>query len=332
MPDTEPAPADRKSRLVRSLLPGLVLVLALVAVAGHLGEGREFLAVARRAQPAWLLVALVAQAGTYAAQAGVWRAVLARAGARVSWRELYPLSIVALFTNQAIPTAGLAGSFTVVRALQGKAVPRAVAVGAVLVDLIGVYAAYGLSVALALAVLRAEHHLGWAVLATAAVFALLGFGVAGGATWIAGHDRPFPRCLARVRPVSRALTSLSAADPRLVKDRGLVTRAFLLRSANFALDILTLWTCLRAVGEPASPGAALAAFVLGSLARTLGVVPGGLGTFEAATVGGLALFGTHVEPALTATLLFRGLSFWLPMIPGFWLGPRLTRAPRREAS
>jgi hypothetical protein len=44
--------------------------------------------------------------------------------------------------------------------------------------------------------------------------------------------------------------------------------------------------------------------------------------FDASAVTMLALFRVPVEAALTATLLFRGLSCWLPMAPGFWLSRR----------
>lgn len=105
----------------------------------------------------------------------------------------------------------------------------------------------------------------------------------------------------------------------------LLAAAFALRLGNFAADGLTVWACLRAVGQATPAPEAIAALVVGSIARVLGIVPGGLGTFEGAAVGGLALFGVAVEPGLTAVLLFRGLSFWLPMLPGLWLGHRFAR-------
>lgn len=45
-------------------------------------------------------------------------------------------------------------------------------------------------------------------------------------------------------------------------------------------------------------------------------LPGGMGIFEAASVVTLKLVGVSVPVALVATLFFRGLSFWLPMVPG----------------
>jgi uncharacterized protein (TIRG00374 family) len=73
------------------------------------------------------------------------------------------------------------------------------------------------------------------------------------------------------------------------------------------------------VGWQAHPAEVFAAFVIASVAGTIGIVPGGLGTFEAACVGMLHAVGTPTTVALTATLLLRGFTFWLPMLPGLWL-------------
>jgi Mg2+-importing ATPase len=63
--------------------------------------------------------------------------------------------------------------------------------------------------------------------------------------------------------------------------------------------------------------------MIASLFRTMGLVPGGLGTFEATSVVMLRLAGLDLAAALSATLLFRGLSFWLPMLPGYWSSRRV---------
>jgi hypothetical protein len=36
----------------------------------------------------------------------------------------------------------------------------------------------------------------------------------------------------------------------------------------------------------------------------------------------LSLLGVSVEAAPAGTLLLRGLSYWLPMLPGIWLARR----------
>lgn len=50
--------------------------------------------------------------------------------------------------------------------------------------------------------------------------------------------------------------------------------------------------------------------------RSICVTPGGLGVFEGAAVTTLHWAGVPLPMALSATLLFRGLSFWAPMLPG----------------
>lgn len=313
----------RRSRV--GLLVGLAALAALVVSVVHFGDARRFVEIARGARPGWLLVGLGLQAATYATDGGVWWGVLRRAGTPRPFRELYGLSLVSLFTNQMVPTAGVAGTLVVVRALEKRGVPHPVALSAVLLDLIGYYAAFGVVIGFGLLVLRAHHDLSAIVLAMAAAIAALGIGICGGALWMTAPGRVVPGWTRRWPRVERAVSSLVSADTALLRSPTLLVRAFVLRGGNFALDGLTLWACLRAIGDPLPVPAAVTAFMVGSLARTLGVVPGGLGTMEGGTVAGLALFSVAVEPGLTATLLFRGLSFWLPMLPGVWLGHRFAR-------
>ena len=82
---------------------------------------------------------------------------------------------------------------------------------------------------------------------------------------------------------------------------------------------------LKAVGYTTGPVQAFASFIFASVAGTVFLVPGGLGTFEASSVDMLALFKVPVEVGLTATLLLRGFTYWLPMAPGFWLSRRELR-------
>jgi uncharacterized protein (TIRG00374 family) len=63
---------------------------------------------------------------------------------------------------------------------------------------------------------------------------------------------------------------------------------------------------------------------LGSAAPT----PGGLGAVEAALTAGLTLAGLPGQTALSAVLLFRIFTFWLPVLPG-WAA--FTHLQRTEA-
>ncbi len=98
-----------------------------------------------------------------------------------------------------------------------------------------------------------------------------------------------------------------------------------LQVAIFLLDAGTLWIMLYALGLSVHPAQVFASFMLSTLARTLGPVPGGLGIFEAASVATLKLMGVPIAAGLAATLLLRGFSYWLPMAPGILLVRRQTR-------
>ena len=54
--------------------------------------------------------------------------------------------------------------------------------------------------------------------------------------------------------------------------------------------------------------------------------PGGLGTVEGALVVALAGLGGPVAPVVAAVLVFRIVTFWLPMVPGILVLRGLQRA------
>ena len=138
---------------------GLVLLLALVLVVSHVGEGPrlvELLLHAFAEHPFWLLAAIALQAGTYVCAAGVWQRALDASREPRRLRDLVPLGLAKLFADQALPSAGLSGTLLVVRALHGRGVPRGVAIGAMVTGLVSFYAAYGLARAIDLLGLHRE--------------------------------------------------------------------------------------------------------------------------------------------------------------------------------
>ncbi len=85
------------------------------------------------------------------------------------------------------------------------------------------------------------------------------------------------------------------------------------------IDGATVYFVFLAIGAPVDYDVCLVGVVIGSVAATIGMIPMGLGTFEAGMIASLTVFGVPVEDALTATLVYRGLSLWLPLIPGFFI-------------
>jgi uncharacterized membrane protein YbhN (UPF0104 family) len=64
---------------------------------------------------------------------------------------------------------------------------------------------------------------------------------------------------------------------------------------------------------------------MASIVAMLSLIPPGIGSFEAACVALLVILGIKVETALAATLLLRGFTLWLPLVPGILLTHRELR-------
>jgi uncharacterized protein (TIRG00374 family) len=80
-----------------------------------------------------------------------------------------------------------------------------------------------------------------------------------------------------------------------------------------AFDYLALLCALHSVHANPRPSLVLLAYVAASLLGMIPLTPGGLGFVEAGLVGLLALAGVAAGPAVTATLAYRLVAFWLPI-------------------
>jgi uncharacterized protein (TIRG00374 family) len=288
-----------------------------VIVAVRLGDAQEFARLARRVRPIWLITAAVLQAGTYACDAQIWRRVLLRCGHAQPFARLLRLSIARLFVSQAVPSGGLSGDFVVVCALERHGVPMDALMTALVGDLYAFYAAFALFAGASAAVFFAEGQLRGPILGIAVPFAVIAIAVPATIALLlrAGSSTRAGRRL-RIRPLRRVLEAFGSARRDLLLDPRLFGELAALQVATFALDACTLLVMLVALGHPASVLQAVAAFTLASAAELVGPMPGGLGAFEGGCVVGLHAFGVPIETALVATLLLRGFTFWLPMIPG----------------
>ncbi|TCN28863.1 hypothetical protein EV644_1425 [Kribbella orskensis] len=85
---------------------------------------------------------------------------------------------------------------------------------------------------------------------------------------------------------------------------------------NTVFDYLALLTALHAVGADPRPSLVVLAYVAGELLALLPFTPGGLGFVEAGLVGMLTLAGVPSGDALAATLLYRIVAYWLPLLAG----------------
>lgn len=298
------------------MLAGVLLVVL------HVGELAQFASLLRGAQPGWLLLAFAFQAATYPAAAGVWQRTLDAAGAPLPLRSLVPLGIAKLFTDQALPSGGISGAALLVRALAHRGVSAAAATQTVLVMLASYYSAYLIVAFAALGLLSLYHRANAALVTAATVLAVITIAVPALVLSLKRWGGAGPAWLRRLPGFNVWFERISAAPTDVLRNRRLLAESLLLQLGVFMLDAATLWIAFRALGAPVDFTVAFVSFVLASVVGTIGLVPLGLGTFEATAIALLHGLGVTVEAAFAATLVLRGLTFWLPMLPGVWLARR----------
>jgi uncharacterized membrane protein YbhN (UPF0104 family) len=321
-----PEAERRRSMRWMSWLFALALLAAVALFASQRDQQMRFAELLTRARLEWLVVGLLLQLGTYLAEARIWQAALLKARVPRSLRSLMGLGLAKLFLDHTVPTAGVTGTVLAVHALDRRLVPREASMAAVVMGLVSHYLAHALAVVAALCVIWTRGAISGYVLAPALVFAALAAGMPTLLLAASGGARRLPRAFGRVPLVRSALFAIAQARPDVARDAGLMVRCTILQLVILALDALTLWAMLLALGSVVDPAAVFASFMLSTLARILGIVPGGVGVFEAVSIASLRLMGVPLAAGLAATLLFRGLSFWLPMLPGSVFAHRETRA------
>jgi glycosyltransferase 2 family protein len=330
LPDAAPW-TGHWSRLIAAWLFGAVVLAGLVVFTMHFGAIEIFVAKLRGANPVWLAAAVSCQSATYICAAAVWFRVLGRAGSPLPFLSLLRLALVELFANQAIPTGGLSGSLMVVRGLMHRGVVPAIAITALIIAELSYYAAYLLAGLLAFVLLwhSGDLNAAWRALFIAFAIVVVALGMA---LLILSRSRNnlVPSAILRWRPFAQLASMLSQVRVDMLHNPRLIFEVIVLQSGIFLLDAATLWCASRAVGLNVDVGSTFMSFVLASVVATLSPIPLGLGSFEGTCTGLLHLMGGGLEASLAATLILRGFTLWLPMLPVLWVIRREAMKPATE--
>ncbi len=311
-----------KKRSYKQLFAGLILFFALLYAATHYGEFTRFVALLHSIDLSWLFVALFLQLGTYIALAMVWYRTLRSAGVRYQLRRLVPLAVGRLFTDKAVPSGGISGIAFIFNALRKDDVPGDVCMRVMLFDIFSYYGAYILSATGALFVLWQHNDIHKWMVIVASIFVAIALFIPGAVLFLKqlGANDQLPAWivkLPRVAPLLALWSEVPQTEERKSKLRPLLfIETTIYQTTVFLFDTATLWAMLQALGESVSIIFVFPCLVFASMVAMLSPIPLGLGTFEAACVGLLVMFEIRIETALTATLLLRGFTLWLPMLPG----------------
>jgi uncharacterized protein (TIRG00374 family) len=316
----------KKSKF-KALLAGILILLALLYAGTHYGELTLFVSLLTHIDPFWIVIACLFQSGTYLSLAMVWYRALLYNGVRYPLRSLIPLAFAKLFADQALPSGGISGIAFVVNAFRQRNVAGSIGMGVMLLSLLSFYVSYALVAVASFMALWLYHDIhAWTVV-VAAIFFVFVVAVPAALLFLKqwGRQDRLPVWLIRLPIISGILETFSDVADDAVRKPMLLAEATVYQTLIFILDSATLWSMLHALGSSVSWLFAFPCFVVASIVAMLSLIPLGLGTFEATCVGLLVTMGIRVETALTATVLLRGFTLWIPMIPGLVLTRRELR-------
>ena len=308
----EPA-IDVPPEQLERISPGRVLTLVAAIIAGYLVIGEfnrhSITPLLRHSDFRWVLIGLVLSALTYA---GATLSLTGFVLEKLSWTRTMLAQLAGSFVTLVTPAA-VGGVALNIRYLSKAKVPPAEAASSVGVSQVFAFALHMTLLVIFVALTGGStsspfHPPSWAYIALAVLGAL----VLGGLALPAGRRLVRSRVAPALGQVIPRLLDITQRPVKLAEGIG---GALLLTMCY----ILCLDASVRAVGSHAHFFALAIVYLAGSAVGSVVPTPGGLGAVETAMSAFMtAIAHVPAAAALSAVLLFRLLSFWLP-IPFGWV-------------
>lgn len=325
-----------------------ITLAALVLIYLKFSEVKLIRDIFLRSNFFWLFGILVTQTISYYFVALNYRDVLRVKDLEVNVKELFPVTFVIQFLNQALPSAGFSGQAFFVQYLKKFGLSVAEGIGRAILELTTLYMAFGVFfIASAIMMLRSGM-VDKRPEAVYFIYAFSFFAVIGItlffilqrrrrgrlARWIISklhryfegrnknkHSNNGANVNNHVSHVAMIFEQFrSTLNYTALKRRGKnFWLAFLWQNMTLLANVLTLYFISFAIDFRITFLVAFITFTLTKFLSMVSFVPGALGVFEGGMTLILISFGIPAEPAFAMTLLLRAFSFWFPMPVGWIL-------------
>jgi len=306
VPGAEVAPVRLERIRARTLLTMVAGAAAVYLLAGELARA-SLSSTLREANWQWGIAALALSASTYV---GATISLSGFVADRLRFFRTLLVQVAGSFITLVTPAA-VGGAALNIRYLQRKKIPSAVAAASVGVAQVVAFVLHIVLIVIfaAIAGSSAKEHFqpprwAWFVLAGLVVLVLAVLAVPAGRRALRARVSP---TLGQVLP---RLLEVAQQPRKLALGIG----GALLLSLSY---ILCLAACVVAFGGSVPLASIAVVYLTGSAIGSILPTPGGLGGVEAALTAGLTAAGLPGAVAVSAVLLFRLLTFWLP-VPFGW--------------
>jgi uncharacterized protein (TIRG00374 family) len=306
VPGAEVSPVRLARIRLRTLVTMVATVIAAYLLAGEL-ERESLSTVLRAANWKWGIVALALSAATYAAAAVSLSGFVAE---KLDFFRTVLAQLAGSFVTLVTPAA-VGGAALNIRYLQRRKIPAAVAAASVGVAQVVAFVLHIMLLVIfaAIAGTSARENIqppewAWFVLAGLVVVAISVVAIPAARRVLQARVSPM---LGQVLP---RLLEVAQHPRKLALGIG----GALLLSAAY---VGCLAACVAAFGRTVPIASIAVVYLTGSALGSILPTPGGLGGVEAALTAGLTAAGLPGAVAVSAVLLFRLLTFWLP-VPFGW--------------
>jgi uncharacterized protein (TIRG00374 family) len=316
----------------RMLQTGVVVVVLLVAIyflfpkLVGLGDSLDKLG---EADPVWIGIAIVFSIASYATYIALFKAVVGGDVLPLTWGETYEINMAGVAATLLFSAGGAGGVALTFWALRKAGMARREVARRMIAFVSLHYAFYPLALIvfgllLRTGVLHGSNSVELTIIPAAVAGILL---VVGALVTLIPTDVE-----ARLMPHAhgahtRSFIEWSARIPETAGDGfrfalSLFTHprqgglAVLGAAGFWAFNIGVLWASFHALGIQVPFAVVVQGFFLGMVANLFPLAPAGVGAVDAGMIGAFVLFGLPEETVFPAILIFRLVSFWMPIPPG----------------
>jgi undecaprenyl-diphosphatase len=291
---------------VKNLLLIFIIGLAIYFVTTQFEDFKNSIAAIKEADLNLILVSVVFSALTYFTASMVYKLIAIQP---IPYFRTLLVQISSSFTNRLLP-AGTGGLATFGRYLvkQGHTQPQAIALASIN-NLLGFIGMFILTVSVA-------------IISKTPLSEAIKFSIPGWLPWLVGMLLITIAVLAFIVPNLKTLVVKTAKS--IKKDLLLIAAeplrlvlALIFSMAITACYAAVLYFAIHALGGEATVLQTFIVLTAGVAAASVTPTPGGIGGAEAGLVAGLTSIGIPADLGLSIALVYRFVTFWLPILPGF---------------
>lgn len=316
-----------KIRNFKVLIFGAAALGVAFAVFIGYSDLRQIQDVFRQADTAWLLLAILTQAGTYYSDALTYVQALSILRVKTGIVEALKIGCAMEFLNDVTPSFGATGNLYLAAMLKARGLNSGQAALTLMIQSLTSFVSFSLALSGV-----AIYLLSRGELTTATTIVSLIFIGAGAIFWVlitltligdnllvrlSGIGIHLAEKFLR-RRFSPTLPDKFTAEVR--EGRNLISQKkryfvalVLVKLSRFFFEGLTLFLLFRTFGMHVDYQIALLGFLVAMLLSTFSFLPGGVGSFETLMVVTYKSYGVPLETAGIVTLAYRIITFWLPM-------------------